>query len=182
MVRALEYARRRKVIVFAAASNSGNRERIAFPACEEDCVICMNSTDGTGTRSRFNPQQMIWKQNFSILGEYVKSTWLQKEFNEKKVIRQQKSAWKRQQGTSVATTIAACVAVLIVQFGRQYGCIEKLETPAGIRLILRKMTENREDRRDGFCDIVPWSYVFDSSVDGGIDEIRRSINRILKDT
>ncbi|KAF2185919.1 subtilisin-like protein, partial [Zopfia rhizophila CBS 207.26] len=52
---ALRRANLQKVVIFAAASNDGNRLRVAFPARCRDLVICMNSTDGSGGKSVYNP-------------------------------------------------------------------------------------------------------------------------------
>lgn len=177
LIHALQYARQQDVTVFAAASNSGNREWLAFPACKPDHVLSINSTNGSGGRSWFNPQKQEYHENLSILGEFVKSTWLENEYGkDDKVFKIEGSAWKRQEGTSQATTIAACVAVLILQFGRQYGVGEKLETFEGVRSVLRAMTEGKTD--DGFRDIVPWISVFRTS-SSGVDVIKKRIDEIL---
>ncbi|KUJ11254.1 subtilisin-like protein [Mollisia scopiformis] len=176
IIHALQYARQQHVVVFAAASNSANRELLAFPACQPDYVLSINSTNGSGGRSWFNPLQQKYHENLSVLGESIKSTWLQDAYGkEEGVFRLGESVWKRAEGTSQATTIAACVAVLIVQFGRQYGVGEKLETFAGVRSVLREMTAQTGD---GFWDIVPWIKVFRMHP-GGIDSIKSRIAEIL---
>jgi subtilisin family serine protease len=152
---ALDFASRSKVAIFAAASNSGNRDRLAYPASERHLVFCMNSTDGNGGRSSFNPQHQDRHDNFSILGEHVLSTWLKAESSSEVFIDDKGAVWKRDKGTSVACTIAVSVAALIFQFGRQYAVdrLDKLETPAGVNEILGMMSERTSD---GFYDIVPW--------------------------
>jgi hypothetical protein len=185
--RALQYARQRDVVIFAATANSGNREAIAFPASEADYVFSMNSTNGNGYKSSFNPPpapEQKFDSNFSILGEYIYSPWLQVTLDPRKpgVRRKWGSAWKRQQGTSQATTIAACVTVLVMQFSRQYGIHEnfELETFAGIRDILRAMAGNKTS--EGFHDIVPWKRVFRLVEDEskGVLEIKHIIEEILE--
>lgn len=176
MTHALQYARQQNVVVLAAASNSGNRELLAFPACQPDDVLSINSTDGSGGRSWFNPKQQEYHENLSILGENIKSTWLQVDYGKEEVILRGDSAWKRSEGTSQATTVAACVAVLILQFGRQYSVGEKLETFKGVRSVLRKMTGTQTG--DGFWDIVPWMEVFCMSPKG-VDSIKSRILDIL---
>ncbi|KAF8856770.1 subtilisin-like protein [Acephala macrosclerotiorum] len=178
VIHALQYARQQNVVVLAAASNSGNREKLAFPACKPDHVLSINSTDGNGGRSWFNPQKQEYHENLSILGEYIKSTWLQVDCCKEGTFMVGESVWKRQEGTSQATTIAACVAVLILQFGRQYGVGEKLETFEGVRSVLRAMTQGKTD--DGFRDIVPWIDVFRMS--HGVDAIKMRIRDILPST
>lgn len=181
LIHSLKYARQEDVVVFAAASNHANRKRHAFPACKPDYVLGINSTNGSSGRSWFNPLIQKYDHNLSILGEHIKSTWLQHDGQEttKQV---DGSVWKRQEGTSQATTIAACAAVLILQFGRQYGVgknSKKLETFEGIRGILREMAKQATDQ--SFRDIVPWTTVFRTSGnhDEDVDRIRTRMEEIL---
>lgn len=152
---ALDFAYRSNVVIFAAASNSGNRQELAYPASERKLVFCMNSTDGSGGRSWFNPQHQNRHDNFSILGEHVRSTWLQNDLSSEVFLDENNAVLKRDQGTSIACTIAACVAALVYQFGRQYAVDmrDKLETPDGINKIFGMMSRRTGD---GFYDIVPW--------------------------
>ena len=176
MIHALQYARQQEVVVFAAASNSGNRDFLAFPACKPDYVIGINSTDGNGGRSRFNPQIQDRHENLSILGEYIKSTWLQADLGKEGTFKINNSVWQRHQGTSQATAIAACVAVLILQFGRQYGIDKRLEKFEGVRSVLRAMAGERTS--DGFYDMVPWQTVFHIT-SGDIDRIKTRVLELL---
>lgn len=64
----------KKVLIFAAASNSGSRDDMAFPAWKEG-VICVNASSADGVPSNFNPP-LDPAKNFSILGEDVESAWL----------------------------------------------------------------------------------------------------------
>jgi subtilisin family serine protease len=158
--RALDYAKGQGVVIFAAASNHGNRTRIAFPASERHSVICMNSSDGLGNASLFNPPPREGHHyNFSILGEWVRSTWLQDQRLGDSDYGREGGLFKRQSGTSQATSIAASVAALIFQFGRYYGMSYenrgKLESFDGLEKILWIMAD-RSRSRQGFYDIVPW--------------------------
>jgi subtilisin family serine protease len=173
----LDFAKRSKVVIFAAASNSGNREELAYPASERDLVFCMNSTDGNGNKSWFNPQHQKRRDNFSILGEHVLSTWLQDDVSSGAFLSENGAVWKRDRGTSVACTIAVCVAALVYQFGRQYAVDrpDKLETFAGVAEILGMMSSTRTS--DGFYDIVPWE-LFNSK--DSIIEIKTLIDMRLK--
>lgn len=154
---ALEHAKRKKVTVFAAASNSGNRGKVAFPASKSDAVICVNSYNGDCEISGFSPPPKPFDK-FSILGECVKSTWLQADDSVTK--DSEGAAWKYETGTSMATAILASVAALILQFGREHGVnlqYNALESPSGIRQVLSNMSEH-----GGKYDIVlPW-LIFDS--------------------
>lgn len=177
---ALIFARQQNVVVFAAASNNANRSKLAFPACQPDYVLSINSTNGSGGKSWFNPERQEFDQNLSILGENIKSTWPQDDaYGTTK--KGDGSVWKRQEGTSQAATIAACVAVLILQFGRQYGVGSKLEKFEGVRGVLRGMTEQLTDQ--SFRDIVPWTTVFRTSPNrnDNVTRIRTRIEEILDD-
>ena len=142
-----------EVLVFAAASNDGNREQILFPA-SEDRVFCVNSSNGDGNASDFNPPSQERHENFSILGEGVSSTCLQD--NNTETGGRPIPSWAVRRGTSVATPIAASVAAIILHFGRQWlrDSHKNLETRHGIKRVLESMAPHQN--RDRFYDIVPW--------------------------
>lgn len=156
MRNALKYAMDRdpEVLVFAAASNEGNRDKILFPA-SEDRVFCINSSNGDGNASEFNPPHQERHENFSILGEGVNSTCLQQ--SNAGTSGRLLASWEMRRGTSVATPIAASVAAIILHFGRQWvpeGHHRNLETRRGIKRVLENMAP--QENRDRFYDIVPW--------------------------
>ncbi|KAK7186793.1 hypothetical protein DPSP01_001144 [Paraphaeosphaeria sporulosa] len=141
------------VLIFASASNEGNRDEILFPA-SEDRVFCINSSDGDGNRSEFNPPHQERHENFSILGEGVNSTCLQQK--NAGTSGRLVASWSIRRGTSVATPIAVSVAAIILHFGREEleGHHRDLETRRGIKRILESMAP--QENRDKFYDIVPW--------------------------
>lgn len=165
---ALKFAEVEKnIVVLAAASNSSNREKLQFPANQDKYVICINSSDGYGQRSRFNPltQEQHKSDNFSILGEHVKSTWKQDAVERVGLIERDRNGamWKWDEGTSVATAIAAAVTALIFQFGRTSGktcAFAELETPEAVRRIFHLMAGKKNEEK--FKDIIPWKAVFNS--------------------
>lgn len=67
----LRYADGKGKIILAAASNDGNRRRMAYPA-SRDNVIAVNSATGDGSASTFNPP-LNRAKNFTIIGEQVQS-------------------------------------------------------------------------------------------------------------
>lgn len=134
-------------LLFAAASNNGANESvsISFPARLSGLVICVNSTDGHGSPSSFNPPHKDDQSNLSILGESVKSKW---------PVHLGKGE-KRSSGTSISTPIVAGVAALIIEFARQGPVtvdLEKLTSHDGMLLILKSMAE----RKDGYNYVRPW--------------------------
>jgi hypothetical protein len=163
VVKAVENAHSRHVLMFAAASNSGNRSDLPYPAIDPK-VFLVHCADGNGNKSIRNPQRIRLRDNFSILGQDVLSTW-PSEFHEQGMIqREGLGTWKRSSGSSIATPILASVCALILQFGMRWkGLIrgyDRLETWAGIREILLDMATDDVSRlfesADGFSNVVPW--------------------------
>jgi hypothetical protein len=74
VVQAVAKAHSRHVLMFAAASNSGNRSDLPYPA-RYPKVFLVHCADGNGNKSIRNPQPVRLRDNFSILGQDVLSTW-----------------------------------------------------------------------------------------------------------
>lgn len=144
--RAIDRASNKDIILFAAASNSGANRNIAFPASSSR-VICINSADGGGARSRFNPPPQSTSHNFSVLGEAVSSAW---------PTGLGEGAEKRRTGTSTSTPIAAAIAALVLEFAKQpqlhISHNARLKTLEGMREIFLNMSEEK----DGYSFLVPW--------------------------
>lgn len=101
---AILYAYSKNTVLFAAARNNGALEEVAYPA-SQGVVICINSSDGEGTPSTFNPSNK--KDNIcSAVGEAVLSLWLHNE-------------QRRMYGTSFATPIAAGIAAATMDYMEQ---------------------------------------------------------------
>ena len=129
-------AARKGVLIFSAASNSGANDDIAFPACWRGHVFCINSTDTSGTPSRFNPPGNSKAYNFSTLGESVPSPT--PDPNSKQLACQIRSA------TSIATSVAAGIAALILEFSRIRGVniksVAKLKSFDGMATVLEDLS------------------------------------------
>ena len=142
------------VIMFAAASNYGALEgkRTAFPANITGQVIKISSTDGWGSKSRFNPEPASNDDNFSVVGEAVKSAWpTHFGLNEE----------QRKSGTSIATPLAVGIAALVLEYATQRPQTitnkQHLWHYNGMRAIFAKMASPK----DGFDFIRPWE-LFDN--------------------
>jgi subtilisin family serine protease len=162
---ALLEANAARILTFAAASNDGNIRRVAFPASMIRNVICAFSSDGNVKESReYNPAPMTSNHNFCFLGEEVE------------VLGSGSSGMIRQSGTSVATSIAAGIAALVLDFSRQLDCQSQiknahlLKTVSGIESIFLRMAEGRTD--NGYYCVAP--EVLGHTVDCENDDQRRS--------
>ncbi|KAL6720849.1 hypothetical protein ACLMJK_002774 [Lecanora helva] len=155
IVNAVKHAFLKDIIIFAAASNDGARRKMAFPANLSSMVISINSADGGGARSRYNPPAQSTGDNFSVLGEAVLSAWPTKPG---------KAFEKRQWGTSTSTPIAAAIAALVLELVLELDKQPKesnirishrttLQTAEGIREVFRRMSE----AKDGYNFVVPWN-------------------------
>jgi hypothetical protein len=144
---AIKYSFSKDVIMFAAASNDGGNEDIAFPALAHEMVIGINSTNAWGDKSNFTPNILSRSENFSILGEAVESSW-------PKHLGQGPRQWRS--GTSYATPIAAGTAATMLFYARmkiqRQELVTELRTCAGMKKMLLSMAE----MRDGYNYLRPW--------------------------
>ena len=170
--KAIGHAVGQNVIMFAAASNDGAIRKIAFPASLSSGVIRVNSADGSGAGSRYNPPAEAQDYKFSILGEAVASLWPP---------RLGRGPIARQSGTSTSTPIAAGIAALVLEFDRQLrkqrpdlkimhrGRLQSLE---GMRAIFSHMSETK----DGYSNIVPWNLL---DCNRGQDHVASQLTEIM---
>ncbi|TVY76576.1 Subtilisin DY [Fusarium oxysporum f. sp. cubense] len=109
---AIDKAYSKKVLMFAAAANSGGRLARAYPASSPH-VICVHSTDALGNASDFSPTADPNSINIATVGECVESAWptfLCESSNYDCV--------KSRSGTSYAAPIIAGIAGFLLQYGR----------------------------------------------------------------
>lgn len=162
-----------KILIFAAASNSGNSDFITFPANIPE-VICMFATDANAKAitSRINPSPSLrGRPNFAIFGHEVES----------------RPRSKPQTGTSISTFIGAGIAGLILEFSRQsivsdiIGTEWKryLQTVRGMSAIFELMAEGGHE---GYHCITPWKIrpIFQKSQEFEREFIANAIKHALE--
>ncbi|KAH6950808.1 hypothetical protein DER45DRAFT_578932 [Fusarium avenaceum] len=120
---AIEYAYSEKVLMFAAASNSGARLGRAYPASNSQ-VICVHSTDTYGVASSFSPTAEPNAINLATIGESVESAWPIRLCNDSGCLR-------TRSGTSYSTPIMAGIAAFLLQYARTH-------LPASEALMLKR--------------------------------------------
>lgn len=111
---AIDKAYSKKILMFAAASNSGGRLGRAYPASSSQ-VICVHSTDTLGTPSGFSPTAEPDNLNFATVGESIESAWPMLLCSDS--VSPQKYV-KSRSGTSYATPIMAGIAAFLLQYAR----------------------------------------------------------------
>jgi hypothetical protein len=131
---AIDDAVRKRVLVFAAVGNDGNRYETAFPAKLEGSVVRVFSANGKVKASAaFNPPASASSiMNFGFLGEKV-------------AVRTARGVETRAEGTSISTSIAAATAALLIDFSQRQDCAhllrrEKLKTVRGMSAVMAKMS------------------------------------------
>lgn len=93
-----------RILLFAAASNSGGNAHRTYPASSPS-VICVHAVDGKGNDcGGFNPPVTCWPDRIATLGLGVKCSW-----NNKIVYKS---------GTSFAAPLAAGIAANVLDYAR----------------------------------------------------------------
>ncbi|KAK4221905.1 peptidase S8/S53 domain-containing protein, partial [Podospora fimiseda] len=111
--KALQNAKMNNVLLFAAASNSGGRLDLAYPA-REDCVIAVYSTDTNGNRSTFSPTAASQGVSLATVGEAVESAWPVHLCDEER----NPNSIDYKSGTSYATPILTGIAAFLLLYAR----------------------------------------------------------------
>ncbi|KAL7789840.1 hypothetical protein V8C37DRAFT_385885 [Trichoderma ceciliae] len=139
-----EYNRRRQVLFFAAASNSGANRKEMFPA-SHDSVISIRETNSNGLFSDTNPPvDLNGPISFGTLGRDVPSAWLHKISGE-----------LNKSGSSVATAVAAGIAAVVLQYANvgfsspsyhMPNQVRRLWTRRGMLAMFAKLSQNMGNR------------------------------------
>lgn len=163
LVSAVKYASQQHVIMFAAASNAGSLSlKLPYPASDMK-VFLVHCNNGYGGLSDRNHDAATYRENFSILGQDVRSIWPSNCEALGTFTAEGIGLSKRSSGTSVATPILASTCALIFQFGRKWSDLsgfESLETWAGVRKVLLAMAKRKGSQHSGsileYASVIPW--------------------------
>lgn len=148
---AIHKAYGKKVLLFAAASNSGGRLGCAYPAsCPQ--VICVHSTDALGNASAFSPTAQPHTLNLATIGESIESAWPTFLCNDQST---PPKYVKSRSGTSYATPIMAGIAAFLLQYARIHLPAEealKFKNKENMEALLKKCAERGPNyaMRDGY--------------------------------
>lgn len=134
------------IIVFASASNDGGNRPRTYPG-NYDRVLCIHSATGVGDASTFNPTpEDTKKDNFSTVGECVKSYWPLKDQDAPDAASKK---YKYMSGTSFATPVAVSIAAFMVGYIQKempdYAWNVEPLSPEGMRTIFRMMSSQRTE-------------------------------------
>ncbi|ROW15178.1 hypothetical protein VPNG_03034 [Cytospora leucostoma] len=149
---AIKHAAHKDVLMFAAASNAGKNEGVAWPARDAH-VICVHSGDEFGNPSAFTPETQE-NMKIMVLGESVLSAWPHEP---------SPNNFKTLSGTSCAAPIAAGIAAVMLDYSR--GFLSENEWKAFRRLgSMRRMFEQLKgtsSTASGYWWIKHW-HLFDA--------------------
>jgi hypothetical protein len=166
--RAIDHAYSERVLVLAAAGNSGATGGWRWPASDPN-VIGMTAAYGEGNKYGRNPTPGRDRESFSILGCAVSGYIRATESSTAKLVSRS--------GTSHATAVAAAIAAITMQILRdcETDIVRKfpvkedsfkhaegaLRTKAGMSLVFRQMVGG-DDKRDGYYFVRPWTIVHET--------------------
>ncbi|CVL02617.1 uncharacterized protein FMAN_00120 [Fusarium mangiferae] len=145
IAKAIARARSKQILIFSAASNSQNMQRIYFPAKDHYQVFGIFSTNAGNRESRdLNPSPDERQHSFAIFGEGV-------EIAEDKPLLS---------GSSYSTSIAAGLAGMLLDFSRQETDKEDVPDISRLRdmeVMTRIFLEMARESSDGrYKCIRPW--------------------------
>ncbi|KAK3994248.1 hypothetical protein QBC44DRAFT_392685 [Cladorrhinum sp. PSN332] len=104
---ALEEAKQNNIVVFAATSNEGSHESIAWPASDAQYAIGIHScTDSGTTKSTFTAPASDHGFNFMVVGERILS----------QRIRARGAGFETWTGSSFATPVATAIGAFVLRY------------------------------------------------------------------
>lgn len=145
---ALANAHAKRVLLFAAASNSGGKLGRAYPARDQN-VIAIHATDTYGNRSTFSPTALSHDINLATVGEAIESAWpvyLSDNSSSK--------ALRCKSGTSFATAITAGIAAFLLLYAKIHlpDTADALKSRRRMQALLKRVAEKEvgQTARDGY--------------------------------
>lgn len=177
---AIHRAYGKKVLFFAAASNSGGRLGRAYPASSSQ-VICVHSTDTLGNASVFSPTAQPFTLNLATVGESVESAWPMLLCDNNSAPQ---AYVKSRSGTSYATPIMAGMAAFLLQFARLHISAEealKLKSKENMEALLKRCAERGPNyaMRDGYF-YIELSLNRHNLFGGKLEDINYEISKALR--
>jgi hypothetical protein len=177
-----------RVLVLAAARNDGGNAGVMWPASEASCAICINSSDGDGNPSYFNPTQRSPK--FCTLGEGFELRLTKDQIERAKTTRKdpfEVTSNRTESGTSFATPIAAALVAMILQFAdsnaeaegltkQEKHRLRKLRTHPGMMQVFKeKCVQSSLATRGDFYYLAPWFFSLKrTNIYGLLDTLERA--------
>ncbi|RSM15028.1 hypothetical protein CEP52_001023 [Fusarium oligoseptatum] len=163
------------VLILAAARNDGgNTASVMWPASEQSSVICVNSSDGNGTPSDFNPTQRGPRICTLGVGHEIVLTKGQIAHASRKGTKEPPPAVRIESGTSFATPVAAALVATILDVVGSYESkmeelsemqknrLRKLRTQRGMtRVLIERCVGTSQAMRDAYYYITPWFFKLD---------------------
>lgn len=148
LVMALRDAQSSNIVVFAATSNQGAHDPIAWPAKDSELAIGIHSSIDSGRRPSDFTAIAELDHNFMVVGENILSQWPTSKGG----------GFRLCTGTSFASPVAAAVGALVLAFAFQKLCsrhrekangkirpLEELRTNSGMRKVLLKISTKTEN-------------------------------------
>ncbi|KAL7951536.1 pfs domain-containing protein [Trichoderma barbatum] len=175
---ALRNAHANRVLLFAAASNSGGKLGHAYPARDEN-VIAIHATDTNGNRSGFNPTTRVHEINLATVGEDVESAWPVHLSDESMA----PNFLKCKSGTSFATPIAVGIAAFLLLYANIHlpDIADALKSRQRMQFLLERVAKKEagQSARDGYY-FIDLSLYADSLFGKNKSFIDETIQDILK--
>jgi hypothetical protein len=143
----LDRARAQKILVFAASSNEGLHEQVAWPASDLQYAIGIHSSTDAGKESDTTAPPLRGSYNFMVVGERILSHWPTVNGG----------GFRLCTGSSFAAPVATAIAAIILAFTWQTRCkkerekaakkvrLDDLRTNWGMAKVLSRISKTKGD-------------------------------------
>lgn len=178
----LEKARNANIITFAATSNDGFHEDVAWPANDSALAIGVHScADSGGTKSKFTSMASSHGVNLMVVGEKILSQQL----------RSKGGGFCLCSGVSFATPVATAIGAIILAFAGQQICeenrdnvetelLEQIRTKDGMVRILKAISKRIEQEYWSLSTRILWADYRDTGDDDESKAREHAWNIIIK--